>query len=90
MTEAGKGVSATESLLYQKKSRTISQSSNGIFRSMYFSRTIENDPFVQNRVVLYSRINNTVYAIGEKHTLGSFGKKIIRQVQFEVIFQAAA
>ena len=39
-TEADKRVNATESLLILKD-RTISQSSQGIFRSMYFSRSTE-------------------------------------------------
>ena len=45
--EADKSVNASESLL-PLKDRTISQSSEeGIFRSMY-SRSIENDSFVQS------------------------------------------
>ena len=46
-TEADKRVNATDSLLLLKD-RAILQSSDGIFRSIYFSRSTENDPFVQS------------------------------------------
>ena len=46
-TEADKRVNATKSLLILK-GRTISQPSDGTFRSIYFSRSTENDPFVQS------------------------------------------
>ena len=48
-TEADKRVSATKSLLLEKENHlSMIRRSDGIVRSMYFSRSTENDPFVQS------------------------------------------
>ena len=85
-TEADKSVNATESLLLLK-GRNISQSSDGIFRSKYFSRSPENDPFVQsitNDDVLANSIRREHYFF-RKHFIGhlrpSAGSSELQSVQ---------
>ena len=48
-TEADKRVSATKSLLLEMENHlSMIRRSDGIFQSMYFSRSTENDPSVQS------------------------------------------
>ena len=71
-TKVDKRTNATERLLLFK-GRTISQSSDGIFRSMYCSRSTGNDPFVQSiandDVVVNNMIRREHYFFG-KHFAG--------------------
>ena len=66
--EADERVSATEILLLKKKNHLTSIKlpfSSWHISVIVFSRSIENDVFIRDRTVLYSRIsNNTVYATG--------------------------
>ena len=65
------------------KSRTILQSSDGIFQSKCFSRSTENDPFVQ------SIAHDVVLANNIRHPLGAYVTPSTHLVQEEKILSGS-
>ena len=79
--DKGQEVNATKSLFVYKR-KTILQSSDGIFRSIYFSRSTKNGPFVQ------SITDDDVLANNIRHQLGAYVTPSTHLVQEQYYFQA--